>query len=81
MSTYDRNECLTETKGLFEKLSAWKEESHQQISHIIKSHNSNITKGIHDLIKQVDDLQVEISDIKTERKVLMETVNNLNFDI
>ena len=81
MSTTDLNECLKETKDLFEKLSAWKEESHQQISHIMKSHNNNITNGIHDLVEQVDDLKAKLSEIKTERKVLMETVNNLNCDI
>ena len=77
----NKNGCLEDANDLFEKLSSWSEESHGQITKIITSHNSSIRKGIRDLAEEVDGLQAELSIIKKERTVLLETVDNLNGEI
>ena len=73
--------CLSEVEDLFEKLGSWRNESHKQISDIINAHSNSINKGMNDLVKEVDELQAELSVIRKERKVLLETVENLNCEI
>ena len=70
-----------EIYDLFEKLISWRDESHKEISSIINSHNSTVKKGINDLVKEVNNLQDELSVIRKERHVLLETVENLNGEI
>jgi len=70
-----------EVHDLFEKLISWRDESHKEFSSIINSHNSTVKKGINDLVKEVSNLQDELSVIRKERNVLLETVENLNGEI
>ena len=65
----------------FEQLVSTRDESHKQISDIIKYHDSAIKEGINNLVKKVSDLQDELSIIRKERNVLLETVENLNGEI
>ena len=77
----NEKDCQREVWNLFEKLSSWRDESQKQISHIINFHSSSVNKGINDLVREVDDLQAELSTIRKERNVLLETVGNLNGEI
>ena len=70
-----------EVRELFSKLSSWMEESHRQFSTLITSNNEIITKGVDDLVEEVMTLQVELSTIKKEKNILIETVNCLNGEI
>ena len=68
--------------GLFlEKLSAWRDESHKEFSNIINIHSSVINKGVNDLVEEVSDLKVKLSDVTKERDGLLETVHNLSNEI
>ena len=73
--------CLGEADDLFEKLTSWREESHQQISNIINSHNSSIRNGIHNMAEEICGLQAKLSVMEKERTVLLETVDHLNGEI
>ena len=77
----NRNDCEVEAKDFLSKLSSWKEESHRQLSNIINCHSSNISDGIKDLAEEVCSLQSEVSLIRKEKSVLLETVDNLNGEI
>jgi len=59
---------------LFEKLVSWGDESHKHISGIISSHNKTLKMGINNLVKEVSDLKDELSVIRKEKNVLLETV-------
>ena len=74
-------DCQSEANYLFEKLSMWREESHKQVSNIIDTHKSIINQGICDLVNEVSSLQIKLSDMSSERKVLLETVDSLNGEI
>ena len=76
-----KKECLREAKDLLEKLNSWRDESHRQISSIITSHSGNINNGIKGLVEEVCDLKSEVSVLRKERTVLLETVDNLNGEI
>ena len=76
-----KKDCQREVGNLFDKLGSWRDESHKQISDIINFHSSSINKGINDLVKEVGDLQAELSVTKKERNVLLDTVENLNGEI
>ena len=71
----------SQVNDLFEKLISWREESHKEISYIINSYNSHVKMGINNLVNEVSNLQDELSAIRKERTVLLETVENLNGDI
>ena len=71
------NELLEEVRNLFIKLYFWREESQNEFSNIMNSHNKSINKGINDFVKQVGDLQGQVSDIKKERDDLLRTLNNM----
>merc|ERR1712154_118118 len=65
----------------FEKLLSWRNESHKEISCIINSYNSHVKMGINNLVKEVSNLQDELTVIRKEKNVLLETVENLNGEI
>ena len=71
------NELLEQVRNLFIKLYFWREESQNEFSNIMNSHNKSINKGINDFVKQVGDLQGQVSDIKKERDDLLRTLNNM----
>ena len=77
----NKYECQDEVRDLFEKLSSWRDESEKQITGMINSHSSSISKGISDLTKEVCDLQAELIAIRKERNVLLDTIENLNDEI
>ena len=70
------NDCESEVRQVFEKLTSWREESQ-----IIDSYSSSISKGVGDLVKEVFHVKKEQAAIKKERNVLLETVGNLNGEI
>ena len=74
-------DCQSEASDLFKKLSDLRVEFDGQFSNIINSHSSNINDGIQDLYEEVCGLKIELSDMRKERKVLLETVDNLNGEI
>ena len=74
-------DCGSEAKALLDELILWKEESHRQISTIMESHGSNIKTGIRELEEEVISLKAEISLLRKERTVLLDTVGNLNSEI
>ena len=71
----------SEVRVLFEKLTSLREESHRQFSDIINSHGGSISDGINDLFAEVSNLQDELSVVRKERNVLLETVDNLKGEI
>ena len=71
----------SEIGDLFSKLNLWMEESLRQFSSIIDSHKKSISEGVNDLVEEVDKLQTELSAIKKENTVLIETVSSLNGEI
>ena len=70
-----------DVRDLFSKLSSWMEESQRQFSNLIDSNNRSITNGVNDLVEEVKKLQEELSVIKKEKNILIETVNCLNGEI
>ena len=76
-----KKDCQNEIKEVFDKLSSWREQSHHEFSEIINAHSSNISKGISDLVEEVGELKAELSLIRKERNVLVETVGYLNVEI
>ena len=74
-------DCQSEASDLFKNLSDLRVEFDGQFSNIINSHSSNINDGIQDLYEEVCGLKIELSDMRKERKVLLETVDNLNGEI
>ena len=71
----------SEVRVLFLKLTSWMDEAHSQFSTIIDKSNRSVTKGVDDLVKEVTNLQDELSVIKKEKNILIETVNCLNGEI
>ena len=76
-----QQDCQSQVMDLIEKFSSWRDESHRQMSNIISSHSRSISKGFNVIVQEVSDLQTEISALRKERNVLLETINNLNGDI
>ena len=70
-----------QVRDFFSKLNSCMEESQKQFCTIINSHDRSITKGVHDLVEEVGKLQDELSAVKNEKNVLIETVNCLNGEI
>ena len=70
-----------EVRELFSKLSSWMEKSQRQFSTLINSNNRSITKGVHELVEEVRKLQNELSTVRKEKNILIETVNCLNNEI
>ena len=69
----------SEARGLFQKLWSWKEESNRQFTNIMKSHCNNIDNGIKALVEEVYGLKAELSDVRQEKNVLLETVDDFEF--
>ena len=57
------------------------EELKRGFSDIIDSHGSSINRGITDLVTEVSKMQKELTIIRKEQNVLIETVHNLNGEI
>ena len=64
-----------------EKLASWREDSHKQMSSIISSHCKTFDISFNDLVEEFGELQSQVSDLKKERTVLLDTINNLNGEI
>ena len=77
----DKTDSLREAQDLLANLNLWKEESHRQVSRIINSHSSSISTGFNTLLEENRSLQIELSVIRKEKAVLLETVDNLNGEI
>ena len=77
----NHKDCRTETRDFLKELWSWKEESNRKFFNIINSHRHNIDNGIRDLVEEVSGLQGELSDIKQEKNVLQETVDELHGEI
>ena len=73
--------CQSEVKVVFEKLSSLREETHRHVSNIIDSHSCSISRGIEDMVKEVHNLQAELSATRKEKNTLLETIGNLNGEI
>lgn len=69
-----RKDC--EVKAVFDKLSSWWEKSQNEFTEIISGHS-----GSCDLAEEVNKLQAELTVIRNERSVLLETVGHLNAEI
>ena len=68
------NDCRTEVRTVFQKLTSWKDE----VSDIIESHRLSISKGVNNLVTEVSEMQEELSVIKKERDMLKEKVGKLS---
>ena len=74
-------DCQSAVENLFEKLCSWQEDSQRQFSEIINSHRGIIRKELNDLDEEMIELKGQLEVIENERKVLLETVDNLNCEI
>ena len=80
-SQMGQKDCQREAREAFEKLCSWREQSQNQFTDIINSYSDRISRGISDLVEKVGEQQTELSVIRKERDVLLETVDNLNVEI
>ena len=76
-----QNECQSQVRNLIQQLSSWKDESHRQMSNILSSHSRSIKHGFNGLAEEFNDLLAQVSVLREERNVLLETVDNLNNEI
>ena len=81
LKSKNQRACQNETRDLFKKLMSWREESNQQLYKIINSHSRNIDNGIQDLVEEVGGLKAELSDMREEKTVLLQTVDDLHNEI
>ena len=79
--TSGQTNCQNQVRVLIQKLSSWRDESHRQMSNIVSSQSRSIDKGFNDLVEEFSDLQAQVSVLRKERTVLLETVDNLNNEI
>ena len=70
-----------EVRDSFKELSLWQEESQRQFSNIMHFHSNCIAKTIVELVKEVCDLQGQLSVTTKERDDLIESVRNLSEEI
>ena len=68
----------SQVRHLIEKLTSWRDESHIQMSNIISSHSGSIDKGFDDVVEEFSELQAQVSILRKERYVLLETIHNMN---
>ena len=59
---------------MFDQLVDWRNESNRQFSDILEFHRIGISKGMNILVKEVFDLRAELSVIREEKGVLIQTV-------
>ena len=76
-----QEECQSQVRDLIQKLSSWRDDSHRQMSNIISSHSRGIDKGFNGLVEEFSDLHAQVSVLRKERNVLLETIDNLNNEI
>ena len=69
------------TKELFKKLRSWKEDSDSTLFNILSSYCNNIDSGVGDMAEKISGLQTELSEVKQEKTILLETVNYLHGEI
>ena len=74
-------ECQSELRYLFKRLTSWREESQKEFSFIINSQSTIIEKGMGNLVEEVSDLQAQLSVITKERNNLLEIVENMSGEI
>ena len=79
--TKGQKDCQRQVKELIKKLDSWRDESHRQVSNIISSHSKNIDNNINELVDEFSELQAQVSVLREERNVLLETIKNLNGEI
>ena len=70
-----------EVGGLFKNLSAWKEESQNQILNAINSYDKSMRDTIFHLVQEVYGLKTQLSITTREKSALIDTVNKLNVEI
>ena len=70
-----------EVGNLFDELNTWRMESQKRFSDIIELYRGNVTRSHNNLLKEVENLHSEVSTIRKERNVLLETVDHLNNEI
>ena len=71
-------DAQSEVGRFFEKLGAWRQESDKEFINIVKFHSSSIYRGINNLVQEVSDLKVKLSDITKEKNDLLQTVHKLS---
>ena len=63
--------CHTKIRFFLEQLKTWREDSDMQLTRVIDSHTSSISKGMDDLVEVVDNLQAKLSAITKEKDKLI----------
>lgn len=71
----------SEVGQFFEKLRIWREESQHEFSNIMQFHSSSINKGVNNMVVELSDLKTKLYVITQERNDLLQTVHNLSNDI
>ena len=79
--TKGQTDCHSQVRGLIQKLSSWRDESHRQMSNILSSHIRSIDVGFNGLVEEFSDMQAQVLVLRKERNGLLETVDNLNNEI
>ena len=79
--TKGQRDCQSQVSDLIERLTSWKDESHRQMSNILSSQSININKRFKDLVEEFSVMEVQISELRKERNVLLETIHDLNYEI
>ena len=79
--TKGQTDCHRQVRGLIQKLSSWRDESHRQMSNILSSHIRSIDVGFNGLVEEFSDMQAQVLVLRKERNGLLETVDNLNNEI
>ena len=74
-------ECQSQAIEVIQKVEKLRENYDRQLSVIINSYRDDIDHGIGEIAEEISCLTAELSDMKKERKVLLETVDNLNGEI
>lgn len=71
----------SQVMGFIWRLTLWKDESKRQMSNIISIHSESIDKSFNELVEEFRNIEGHVSELKKERKVLLDTINNLNTEI
>ena len=66
---------------MFDQLLEWRNKSNRQFSDILDFHRIGISKGMNILVKEIFDLRAELSVIREEKGVLLQTVDNLKTEM
>ena len=79
--TKGQTDCHGQVRDLIQKLKYWRDESHKNISDIISAHTGYIDIGFKKLAEEFEDLEAQVSVLRKEKSVLLETIDNLNNEI